>query len=146
MKKVPATWKDDCQGKKDYDAALVRLSTRYWPRGGGYSAIIDGKWEHNEDRPTIKPSARSAILFNLPGDYVEVVAKEFEGESFDEIKEQVEQWAEEQYVRIWSAVYLALQPKSAEALKLTNLETTEELLSHLKKASETYRKWKDTLQ
>lgn len=68
MKKVPATWEDDCQGKKDYDAELVSLSTRYWPRGGGFSAIIDGKWEHNEDRPDIKPSAvelKSNINFIL---------------------------------------------------------------------------------
>jgi len=118
MNKVPATWENDCQGKKDYDAELVSLSTRYWPKGGGFSAIIDGKWEENENRPHIKPSAKSAILLKLPDDeYVEVVAKEFEGESFEEIKKQVEQWAEEQYCKIWSAVYLALQPKSAELLK-----------------------------
>lgn len=109
MKKVPATWENDCQGKKDYDAELVSLSTRYWPRGGGYSVIIDGNWEHNEHRPTIKPSAKSAILLNVPGDYVEVVTKEFEGESFEEVKEQVEQWAEEQYAKIRSAVCSALE-------------------------------------
>ena len=113
MKKVPATWEDDCQGKKDYDAELVSLSTRYWPRGGGFSAIIDGKWEHNRDRPYIKPSAKSAILLRLPdNEYVELVAKKFEGESFEEVKKQVEQWAEEQYAKIWSAVYQALSPES----------------------------------
>lgn len=110
MKKVPATWENDCQGKKDYDAELVSLSTRYWPRGGGFSAIIDGKWEDNEHRPHIKPSAKSAILLRLPdNEYVEIAAREFKGESFEEVKEQVEQWAEEQYAKIWSAVCSAFE-------------------------------------
>jgi hypothetical protein len=29
-------WRNDCQGKKDYDGRIVHVSSRYWPRGGGY--------------------------------------------------------------------------------------------------------------
>lgn len=90
-------WTDDCQGKKDFDGDILSLSTRYWPRGGGFHAsfIVPGQpvvWEGNEARPEIKPSAHSSIL--LLGK--ELVSKEFEAETEAEVKQQVEDWARAQ--------------------------------------------------
>jgi hypothetical protein len=101
--KVPATWTDDCQGKKDYDGELIAISTRYWPRGGGYSMFDSSSraWEENEDRPGIGPHAHTAILVRGPEDeYYELVSAEFHGETFEEVAKQVEAWAQKTYNRI----------------------------------------------
>lgn len=100
---IEIEWTNDCSGKKDYDADLVRLSSRYWPRGGGFMAIIDGRIEENEARPEIKPSAVSSILL---GDD-ELASKKFEGETETEVKAKVEAWASEQIARIEAAVRAA---------------------------------------
>jgi len=84
-------WTDDCQGKKDYDGEILTLSSRYWPRGGGYHVSTGGgPWEGNETRPEIKPSAVSSIL--LFGE--SLVGKDFEGETQEEVQRAVEAWVE----------------------------------------------------
>jgi hypothetical protein len=99
-------WTDDCQGKKDFDGDIVLLSTRYWPRGGGYSAMDStGNWQHNKDRPHIRPSARSAIT--VLG--VEVAFFEVEADTEGMVKERVEAWARIQIERIRDAVVEALK-------------------------------------
>lgn len=36
MPRINARWTDDCQGKKDFDGTIIDISSRYWPRGGGF--------------------------------------------------------------------------------------------------------------
>jgi hypothetical protein len=100
--KLSARWTCDCCGKQDYDGELVVLSTRYWPRGGGYLLLNHGKIEGNESRPDVKPSARSAICINDgdSDDYIELVAKDFEADTEEDVKSQVEAWAQQRFNRI----------------------------------------------
>src|SRR5688572_23501419 len=103
-----AEWTDDAQGKKDYDAELVGVTTRYWPRGGGIS-ILDGSGFHTNARQDIKPSAKSEIYIRAKEaeDFTEMiplVSKEFEGETFEKVAAQVEAWVQEQMNRVTKAV------------------------------------------
>lgn len=115
--RLRARWTDDCQGKKDCDAPIVEISTRYWPRGGGFHLlnVQDGKvvsWEENEARPYIKPSAHSSLIIRHgavePGeedlyanaDSFTLVEAEFEAETEEEVKAQVEKWAQEQMDKV----------------------------------------------
>jgi hypothetical protein len=105
MGELRAEWTDDCQGKKDFDGEIVTLSTRYWPRGGGFDLMVrdaSGKLqtEYNDSRPEIKPSAKSSIL--LDGECV--TSEEFDGETFEDVAAQVEAWAKEQHAKIVAAI------------------------------------------
>lgn len=101
--RVPAEWTDDCQGKKDYDGDLVRLSTRYWPRGGGFDIFSrESGWSNGS--PDIKPSATSEIFICTAGIDLTLAKKEFEAETEAEVKSQVEEWADRQYQRIVRAL------------------------------------------
>lgn len=105
---VPARWTDDCQGKKDFDGELVRLSSRYWPRGGGFHTFSRQEgWQGNETRPEIKPSAKASILLyfgpteeECEYDYETLIAQDFEADTEAEVKAQVEAWAQAQYDKI----------------------------------------------
>ena len=99
--KLQAEWTPDCQGKQDYDADLVHLSTRYWPRGGGYAEMTDdGSWLENGDRPSIPPSATATIY--LQNDSLTTAS--FEGNTEAEVKAKVEAWAREQFAKVVSAM------------------------------------------
>lgn len=107
-----ARWTPDCQGKWDYDGRLISISTRYWPRGGGFHVYIpgDGRGLHpsSEDHPEIKPSATASIHVhcgepdenghNSP--YAVLAEHEFEADTEQEVKAAVEVWVTEQYVKI----------------------------------------------
>lgn len=121
MEKLEIEWTDDCQGKKDYDGRLVVVSTRYWPAGGGWHVFDTRQPEkglHEVRDPTIKASATSSILLargDLNGTYEELIEKDFEGENFEAIAPQVEQWAAEQYEKIAIVLRAAFgQGKTAE--------------------------------
>lgn len=107
---VPAEWTDDCQGKKNYDGELVSLSTRYWPQGGGFWLVARnaiGATIDENPAPEIKPHANSEIVLRTGDDEredVTLVERDFEGETFEEVKSQVEAWAAEQYARIAHAL------------------------------------------
>lgn len=116
--KVDAGWEDDCSGKKNFDGSIVSISTRYWPRGGGFGFItnnIDGKVEisHNVDNQ-IKPSAKSSVTIYWKSDestdtpydpgYYDITSKEFEAETEEEVKQAVELWANEQHKIITDAI------------------------------------------
>lgn len=113
--KLAATWTPDCSGKQDYDGEIIVLSTRYWPRGGGFFVLRDGHLENNEARPEIKPSAKASIdLITLDEhgsrDHVEIVSKHFEAETEAEVKRQVEAWASECYEKITAILRRELIP------------------------------------
>ncbi|MGX4584041.1 hypothetical protein [Paenibacillus chitinolyticus] len=81
-----AEWTDDCQGKKDYDGNIVSISTRYWPESD--FTPIGGKF--------VKPHAKSELFLRFgEHDDLTLDLKEFEGETFEEVKTQVEEWAQE---------------------------------------------------
>lgn len=109
---IAAKWTNDCQGKKDFDGSILRISTRYWPRGGGFTLLQNGRALENNTRPEIRPSATSTIVlcYGEPqegepdGQYLELAEKEFEGETFEEVAGQVEAWAAEQYERVAVAI------------------------------------------
>lgn len=103
---LKAEWVLDCQGKQDYDANLVRLSTRYWPRGGGYSMMTaNGRWLENQDRPSIPPSASATIyLQDEP-----LLKRTFEGATEAEVKMKVEAWAHEQFAKVVIAMREAIR-------------------------------------
>jgi len=109
--KIDARWTDDCCGKKDYDGEILSISTRYWPAGGGFLEINrgpDGVSVHGPGhRPDIKPRAHSSILLRYRVDDegercvedLTLVEAEFEADTEDEVKRQVEVWAQEQMDR-----------------------------------------------
>lgn len=105
--KLAANWTNDCQGKKDFDGSIVRISTRYWPRGGGVS-IWDGRDFRTNSDQTIRPSATAAIVLchgepregSPYGDYTDLAEREFSGDTFEEVAQQVEVWGQEQFDKI----------------------------------------------
>ena len=107
-----AEWDDDCCGKKDYDGPVCSVSTRYWPRGGGHFIVHatpgrEAKIEGNEARPEVKPSATSHLLINFQEDDGlggVLIEKDFEAETFEEVKAQVEAWSQEQMDRAVAAL------------------------------------------
>lgn len=105
---VPARWTDDCQGKKDYDGRLVSISTRYWPRGGGFSIFNTATREWSGGSNEIRPHAQSAIVLHRgdPGDaeWVDLIEQNFEAETEEEVRAQVEAWAVTQYDRVVRAI------------------------------------------
>ena len=107
-------WRADCQGKRDYDCDIVRLSCRYWPRGGGYTVFNTGTRtiENNEGRPHIPPHACATIIFD-DGD--ETLARaDFEGETEEEVKAMVEAWAKDAMSRAVAAVRREFAAKEAD--------------------------------
>lgn len=103
---LQAEWTSDCQGKQDYDADLLRLSTRYYPRGGGFSILTpDHKWQENDARPSIPPGATATIyLQDEP-----LTSASFEAETESEVKAKVEEWAREQFAKVVNAMWAAFK-------------------------------------
>ena len=109
---LDAQWTNDCMGKKDYDAPIVEISTRYWPSGGGF--LITNRQpgqpvqlQGNDARPEIKPSAKSSLVIGYAegdGDYATLAEQNFEGETFEDVAKQVETWAQQQMDRVVAAL------------------------------------------
>lgn len=106
--KIGIAWTNDCQGKKDYDGSLVRVSTRYWP---GPVTVFDSrtpeKGLHEIDGG--KPSAHSSIIFSDGaedggGETEYLVDRHFDGPTFEDVSAQVEAWAQQQMDRIAKAL------------------------------------------
>jgi len=109
--KIEVEWTLDCQGKQDYDADIVRLSSRYYPRGGGFSVFDTGtgEWTENSAHPEIQPCAYSSILV---GDEEVAASGRVEGETEADVKVKVEAWAREKMAVVIAAVRTALaEPK-----------------------------------
>ena len=97
---LQAKWEPDCQGKQDFDADIVRLSSRFYPQGGGFSELNGGRWLENADRPGIPPSAVSTIYLQDR----ELTSASFEGETEAEVKANVEAWARDEFAKIVKAL------------------------------------------
>lgn len=107
--KLDAKWTDDCQGKKDYDGEILSISTRYWPRGGGFHVFDRDNpkrgFQGNEARPQIRPSAQSQlVIYHAESGYLTLVEQEFEAETQEEVQAQVEAWAQAQMDRAVAAL------------------------------------------
>lgn len=107
-RKLNIRWTDDCQGKKDFDGEIIKVSTRYWPAGGGFHLLDSNGFQGNESRPEIKPSAKSGIFLN-DEDETELASREFEGETEDDVMRQVETWVNEHSSRIMKVVLEAFK-------------------------------------
>lgn len=105
-------WTDDCSGKKDYDGVVLRISTRYWPRGGS-TFICDGGGfrKHDDGR---KPYAHSGLLLGGYNDYVTISESGFEGETFEEVAKLVESWAQEQMDKVETVLSVAFKNSMRE--------------------------------
>lgn len=90
-------WTDDCQGKKDYDGSLVRVTSRYWP--GNYRK--DGKL-----------SAVSTIVFCG----IDMTEQQFTGETEAEVKRAVITWVGEQIAVIRAGLDMAFRTVPAAEL------------------------------
>lgn len=109
-------WTDDCQEKKNYDFPILEISSRYWPRGGGFTVFNNSpgkpvRFEENEDRPSIRPSATCHVILHLSeGDAesedggLRLVDADFEGETEQEVKDKVEAFAAEQWRKAVGAI------------------------------------------
>lgn len=110
---LAAQWTDDCQGKKDYDGPILSVSTRYWPRGGGFLAVYrqgdNVTFEQNDARPEIRPSATSALMLHYGEDgseeTIDLIEQSFEAETFEEVAAAVQTWAQEQMNRATRALF-----------------------------------------
>lgn len=127
--KLAAEWKDDCQGKKDYDGQILSISTRYWPRGGGFHVFDRDNpqlgMQGNEARPEIKPSATSALVVHYRNDKgftetLDLASKDFEGETFDEIAGEVGVWAQAQMDKAVDILLQAFDPIRNRPSRTTN--------------------------
>lgn len=102
-----AVWTDDCQGKKDFDGRLLSISTRYYPgpEGGGFMTVSNGPegLSFGTAPYAARPSAIASIDFNfgIPdapggyGNYVHWREEQFEGDTEESVKMQVEGWVRE---------------------------------------------------
>lgn len=108
--RIDAEWTNDCSGKKDFDGPIVSISTRYWPANGGFYVLDKSGFNENQAEPGDKPSARACIVVNLSGgDSIEIVACDFEADTEEEVKSQVEKWADEKFKQVVSSVKSAFK-------------------------------------
>jgi len=85
-------WTDDCNGKKDYDGELVCISTRFWPSNYQKNGSCSAKCH-----VMMMDGGRS-------GESKDLIAQHFEGDSFDSVSSQVEEWAQTQADRVYKAI------------------------------------------
>jgi hypothetical protein len=93
-KKFKMTWTPDCQGKEDFDGAMVFLSTRIYPRGGSSDiweirdgVVVDHSKTDDPRRQGIKPSGYAHIVvFGVNYE------RSFEAETTEQLKKDIEAW------------------------------------------------------
>jgi len=109
--KVAAEWTDDCQGKKDFDGPLLRVSTRYWPPAGqgGGMLVENGRVKSMSVpyRSDGRASAASSIVLYVRSsegygepDYIDLARRKFVGDTEEEVKRKVEAWVGKTTTRI----------------------------------------------
>lgn len=94
-------WKNDCQGKKDYDGSVVHINCRYYP---DYATVFDSenpeKGLHCIKNKNHSATCKVIISDGHEGKYLVIAEESFTGDSFDCIKEKVEDWASEKVEKI----------------------------------------------
>lgn len=135
--KIAAQWSDDCNGKKDYDGPILSLSTRYWPRGGGFMVFDTANpnlgLRDSADAYDTCPSAASSLLLTIatgddPEDTTDLflAREEFEGETYEEVRQKVESWAQTQMDRVIKALVGEFgKPKTWDEITATDGEEKE---------------------
>lgn len=116
-----AKWTPDCQGKWDFDGSILRVSTRYWPRGGGFSVWDGNNFLTNVDQ-LIRPSAHSEIVLdhgepnesNHCAEPITIADRKFEADTEAEVKATVEAWVKKQFDRI--RLLLCREPAALDEL------------------------------
>lgn len=106
-----AKWTDDCQGKKSYDGAILVISSRYWPPDGGFMTF-DTATGKMDDKP-IKGGKHTATcsldLIDAEnddeyGDRMSLIEQDFEADTFDKLKADVEAFAQKQMDKAVKAI------------------------------------------
>lgn len=80
-------WKFDCGFKLDFDGGLLDVSSRFYPPKDGYGPKWDGK-----------------LVITLAGDML--VVQEFECDTLDQLKAEVEAYVEAYTRKVWDAIAL----------------------------------------
>lgn len=88
-------WTTGLEGHQDLHASLLRLSTRYYPRGGACGL-----------QPGVRPSARALIYWRWENKYL--VKALFEAETEAAVKAQVESWARAVLTHLRSVIEKAI--------------------------------------
>jgi len=79
-------WMDDCQGKKDYDGELIIINSEFSPsKCSAECKVIMTNGYDNKDQQTL-------------------IEHHFQGDSFDSVSSQVEEWAQTQADRVYKAI------------------------------------------
>lgn len=87
---VPAVrWTDDCQGKKNYDGALLRIDSRYWPKGHANGAHCEAVSGIHIQHGAIDGGGES--------DYSIWRERWFKGPTEADVRAAVEAWVAEQF-------------------------------------------------
>lgn len=113
--KLNIEWTDDCQGKKDYDGDIVAVSTRYWP---GPVTVFDTATPEKglHEIPGGKPSATCSIMLSngYPhhnDETVDLISRDFEGDTFEAVAKKIETWAQKQMNRVEKALRAEFKTK-----------------------------------
>jgi hypothetical protein len=107
--KLDISWTDAPAGRKNYDGNLLVVSTRYKPSRPGWTPLDNGEWI---DTGLMKPCAHVALWIQNGAErdgYADEGLAEayFEGDSFEDVKRQVEEWAQAQADKVYAAVRAA---------------------------------------
>ena len=95
---LDAEWKDDCQGKKDFDGNILLLSTRF------YSESYHLRWPAKRKMASAASGLYFAAKINDESEWITLYKKEFEGATDSEVKKAVEDWTKSVFQEISQVV------------------------------------------
>lgn len=119
MKLNITEWRNDCQGKKDYDAPILEITSRYWPGeqdGEGRMAIDveDGTVYRNvpyggEASAVSELEVLYASTEGMSVERLTLARKEFQHYDGEVVRREVERWAQEQMDKAVAALRTAFE-------------------------------------
>jgi phage FluMu protein Com len=128
-------WTDDCCGKKNCDGPVVCFDSRYWPAGGSALVVVNEPdkfhigQEQNGEPATAITSLRLTFYCEgyEPGDNITLAESGYlKGNSFEDVKDQVETWQQEQFNRLVEILKQHYPPvKDAEEIENQERRTNE---------------------
>lgn len=109
---LTAKWFIGGTGHKAYDAPVCSITTQFWTRGCRRVAVHVNRLRkmktHAGTEPLqYKPAATCQLVFNFAeytGSEGVLIAEDFEAESVEEVRAQVEAWAQAQMDRAVAAL------------------------------------------